>query len=209
MADIDPEEIERLDREKRIEELKRRAQDAAGGEMTAGGAEDCPPEVAEAFWKHVVAWEEAPWTTNFKQLEEAGIDLPDPERLDDLEISAKLWQVIEGLARLRVFLEDTNHLSDRELYAWLWNEGLREETKSFPDDPDGAFHLSPIGSGSEADTYIYLKHYADEEWREDWRKDYPDEPLPQHEDPPYDRDRHLPLAHEPPSSAAPEEEPED
>ena len=115
--DSDEDEVER---EKRIAELKREAQELAGGKMVEGGGEDTPPEVAEGFWKHVVDYEKAPWTTNFKQLEEAGIQLPAPETLNDEQLSKKLWDVINGLALLRVFLENTNHLSDRELYTELW-----------------------------------------------------------------------------------------
>ena len=65
-------------------------------------------------------------------------------------------QVIRTLATLSCHLHDTDHLSDRELYAWLWTEGLREET------PDlsviaGVWRLSPIGSCTEEDMTIYLR----------------------------------------------------
>ncbi len=39
---------------------------------------------------------------------------------------------------------------------------------------------------------IGLKYYDDEEERVRWRESFPDDPIPEHEDPPYDRDRHLP-----------------
>jgi hypothetical protein len=189
MKDSDEDDFKR---EERIAELKREAQELAGGEMAAGGMEDTPPEVEEGFWKYVVDYEKAPWTTNFKQLEEAGIEMPAPEKLDDEQLTKKLWEVIRGLALLRVFLDDTDHLSDRELYTALWSDLLREEVKALPPDPDGAWHLSPIGSGSEDDTYLQMKYYADDTWRESWMKDYPDYVMPEHEDPPYDRDRLLP-----------------
>ena len=60
------------ERAKRIAELKRQAEELAGGKMVEGEMEETPPEVAEGFWQHVVDYEKAPWTTNFKQLEEAG-----------------------------------------------------------------------------------------------------------------------------------------
>jgi hypothetical protein len=37
-----------------------------------------------------------------------------------------------------------------------------------------------------------LKFYADEEARRSWRKEWPDDVVPEPEIPPYDRDRHLP-----------------
>jgi hypothetical protein len=189
MKDSDEDDVKR---EERIAELKREAQELAGGEMAAGGMEDTPPEVEEGFWKHVVDYEKAPWTTNFKQLEEAGMQLPAPEILDDEQLTKKLWEVIRGLALLRVFLDDTDHLSDRELYTELWSHLLHDEVKALPPDPDGAWHLSPIGSGSEEDVDVQMKYYADEKWRESWMEDFPDYVMPEHEDPPYDRDRLLP-----------------
>ena len=180
------------ERKKRIEELKQQAQELAGGEMKTGGLEDCPPDLEEGFWKHVVEYEEAPWTTHFAQLERAGLALPAPEALNDQEVTAKLWEMINKLAQLRIFLEDTDHLSDRELYTKLWTEELREETKDIILDQDSACHYQLLSSGSEEDTYLYLKHFADEEWRKDWLEQFPDYVMPDHEDPPYDRDRLLP-----------------
>ncbi|MGA2610489.1 MAG: hypothetical protein ABSH01_23845 [Terriglobia bacterium] len=180
------------EREKRIAELKRQAEELVGGKMVEGEMEETPPEVAEGFWQHVVAYEKAPWTTNFKQLEEAGMELPAPETLNDEQLTKKLWEVIHGLALLRVFLDDTDHLSDRELYTELWSDILREEVKAVPPDEDGAYHVSPLGGCSEEDIQLQMKYYADENWRRHWLEDFPDFPMPDHEDPPYDRDRLLP-----------------
>jgi len=180
------------DREKRIEELKRRASELAGPEMKSGTAEDCPPDVEEGFWKHVVEYEEAPWTTQFQQLERAGVSMPAPETLDDKEVTAKLWEVINKLAQLRIFLEETDHLSDRELYTTLWSDDLRGETKDIMLDRDSACHYQLVGGGSDEELHLYLKYYADEKEREHWREEYPDFPMPDPEDPPYDRDRLLP-----------------
>ncbi len=47
-------------------------------------------------------------------------------------------------------------------------------------------------SGSERDIHAWLKYYADEETRQRWAEDFPNDVVPPHEDPPYDRDRHLP-----------------
>ncbi|MGD0322696.1 MAG: hypothetical protein ABSD45_03060 [Terriglobia bacterium] len=180
------------ERAKKIAELKRQAEELAGGKMVEGELEECPPEVTEQFWEQVVAYEKAPWTTHFKQLEESGMQLPAPETLDDEQLSNKLGELIQRLALLRVFLEETDHLSDRELYTLLWSDMLREETKAVTLDEDSACHMSPLGGCSEEDIHLYLKFYADQKWRRNWQEEYPEETLPDHEDPPYDRDRFLP-----------------
>ncbi len=181
--------------DKRIEELKRRVDEVTGGQMTMSDPVDCSADTAEAFWKNVLEYEEAPWTTNFQQLEDAGVSLPPPESLNDEELKVKLWEVIQKLALLRVFIETTNHLSDRELYTYLWTDSLREETMAIVMDESSACTIQLLSGGSAEDNYLYLKYYADKAWRKHWHKDFPEDPIPPHEDPPYDRDRLLPKAH--------------
>jgi len=180
------------DRAKTIEALKRRAKELSGGQMEAANLGDCPEEVEEEFFNYVVEYEEAPWTTNFQQLENAGVSLPAPDSLNDEELTAKLWEVIHKLALLHVFIEQTDHLSDRELYTHLWTHSLREETKAMALTANGAWHIQILGGCSDEDNHLYLKYYADDDWRRQWHKDFPEDPIPPHEDPPYDRDGLLP-----------------
>lgn len=194
----------RVPPEDNIEFLKRRAEELSGGQMEVHSADDCPAEVEEEFWKHIVDYEEAPWTTNFQQLENAGVSLPAPESLNDEELTAKLWEIIQKLALLQIYIEQTDHLSDRELYKYLWTDSLREETKAMPLVPGAAWHIQLLSGGSEEDNFLYLKYYADDDFRRHWHKDFPKDPIPPHEDPPYDRDRLLPR---PDYSAATDGEP--
>lgn len=181
------------DQDKRIEDLKRRAEELCDYDrMETVTMDDCPADAEEAFWKQVVDYEEAPWTTHFCQLQSAGVSLPPPNSLNDQELSAKLWEVIHKLALLRVFISETDHLGDRDLYTLLWTDCLREETKLLPPASNAACHIQMLGGCSEEDNRLYLKYYADEDSRQHWRKDFPDDPLPKHVDPPYDRDRLLP-----------------
>ncbi len=179
------------DRDKRVEDLKRQAEELCGGQMEMGKLDDCSAEAEEAFWKQLVDYEEAPSTTNFQQMERAGVSLPPPDSLNDQELTVKLWEVIHKLALLRVFIEETDHLSDRELYTHLWTDSLREETKALPAAANSAWHIPMLGD-SEEDNRLYLKYYADEDSRQDWQEDFPNDPLPAHEDLPYDRDRLMP-----------------
>ena len=187
MAIEDPNELDAVDRAIRANELKQRL-DAVNCDLS----EDCPPEVADEFIDYVETYENAPWTTHAEQLAKSGVELPAPDTLSDEQLSAILWEVIEGLAKIRVFLEQTDHLGDRELYTDLWSNILRDEVKELPISPHGAWHIDMLGSGSEEDVILWLKYYADEDDRRCWGEDWPELEILAHEDPPYDRDQYLP-----------------
>jgi hypothetical protein len=51
-----------------------------------------------------------------------------------------------------VFIGQTDHLSARELYTWLWCDVLRDEVPKLPDDPGAAWHMDVLGGCSDADT---------------------------------------------------------
>jgi len=146
-------------------------------------------ESYEAFERRMRKYEEGPFTTDFERLLEAGIDLPEPAALDDQALAAKLWQVIFGLARLGVFINGTDHLSDRELYTRLWDDSLRQEIAEGAEDDEGVWHVD-LSLGETED--VFLRYYADEKTRCDWLEQFPDCPMPPHEKPPFDRDRRLP-----------------
>jgi hypothetical protein len=192
MAEDDIDDPEQEERAIRIQKLKREVEELAGGQMFSGGSDDCPPEIEEQFWEYVLAFERAESIPLFDRLVKGGLSLPSPDELDDSQLTAKLWEVIYGLALLGTYLHNTNHLSDRELYAHLWNDSLREGAVQLPDNPDFAHHIDLIGSGSEEDNFIYLKYYADEDERRRGAEEWADDPLPDHEQPPFDRDRRLP-----------------
>lgn len=66
-------------RQKRIEDLKSQAAELNGGEMTSWKSPDLTPDTEEEFLKGVIAYESAPSTTHYHQLEEAGIEMPEHE----------------------------------------------------------------------------------------------------------------------------------
>jgi hypothetical protein len=180
-----------VDREIRIERMKRELEELAGGPMISGSLGEVPPELEELFLERACEFEKAPWGTNYDRLVQLGVDMVPPAELDDAHLSVKLDELIRALAMLRCFLHDTDHLSDRELYTWLWSEGLREETPDIR-QLGGAWHTSPIGGCTAEDIAIHLMYYASEKERRQWTKDFPNDHLPPHRSVPYDRDRHLP-----------------
>ncbi|HEY3242613.1 MAG TPA: hypothetical protein VGM03_04600 [Phycisphaerae bacterium] len=136
-----PDDLDRIDQEIRINELKEQANELVGREMTHWESPDCPPEIAEQFWKNVIEYEKAPLTTHFDQLAEQGQAPPAPDELTDEQISDRLWKLIQNLAARRIFMDRTNHLSDRELYEYLWSRGLREKVPDMHMGSSGAWHL--------------------------------------------------------------------
>ena len=155
---------------------------------------DDPDDLHDLFMKNVAAYEERGESVIFDLLPQSGISLPAPEELGDEEIGRKLWDVIHGIAQLGVFLHHTDHLSDRELYIYLWSDALREPAVLMPEDSSYAYHIDLVGSGSEEDIQLFLRYYASNKERREWLKDWPTDPLPDREKPPYDRDRRLPVA---------------
>ncbi len=179
-------------RQQHIEELKQKLERLAGEPVAMGFAPDCPDEIAEKFLESVLAVEEQRERPLFEALKESGVELPPPGDLEGANLNAKLWEVIRAMALSGVYLSHTDHLSDRALYERLWSDTLRERMILMPQDRDFACHIDLIGSGSEEDIQLYLKHYADEESRREWALDRPADVISAHEPTPYDRDRHLP-----------------
>ncbi|HXH92721.1 MAG TPA: hypothetical protein VNN25_14155 [Thermoanaerobaculia bacterium] len=124
-------------------------------------------------------------------LRDRGVSIPDERDLDDGTLHARLWELINAMAATGVFVESTNHLSDRELYRYLVKDALREETILPTPGSGGGWHLSPLGDSDE-DTEIYLRYFADDKTREHWHRDF-GVTLPPKGKPPFDRDRLLPV----------------
>ena len=187
-----PDDEAEVDREIRIEKMRRELDEIAGGKMISGNFETVSSKIEEAFLEQALAYERAEFDTNFNRLVQRGVAMPPAAELDDAALSAKLMEVIRDLGELRCFLQDTDHLSERELYEWLWSSGLRDDSPDLSGMPDAAWQTSPIGACSDEDRPIWLKHYASEEDRQRWHLDFPDDPIPAHEPLPFQRDRHLP-----------------
>ena len=187
----DPLNLQAVDRDIRIEKLRREIDAVAGGEMFTGKVAEADPKLEEAFLEQVLALETHGFSSPIEALATDGFTLPPPEQLNDTLLAAKLEELIRELARRRLFLHNTDHLSDRELYTWLVAVALREELMGFG-LPFGNCHLDVLGGCSEEDIIQQMRFYADDEERARWARDYPDFPMPPKVKPPFDRDRQLP-----------------
>lgn len=125
-------------------------------------------------------------------LADRGFHLKDSAALSDHELPGELMRLIDALAGIGVCLDSTDHLSDRELYDHLEKNLLYEADFLMPGEEGFMVVHDVIGSFGAEEIRIYLKYYADDETRADHARDYPDDPPPPKEKPPYDRDRLLP-----------------
>jgi hypothetical protein len=182
----------------RIQAIQEELDRINGRPVDLGFSAGCPLEVRERFLRDVLAYETRNPVVVFDELLKSGVRLPPPDQLDDVGLAQCLKDMLHGMTLLGIYIENTDHLDDRELYSTLWNEGLRTPLVLMPENPDFAMHLDMVGSGSDEDIAVCLRYYADTRTRQEWAQRFAEENLPPHEDPPYDRDRHLP---KPPSEA--------
>src|SRR5207245_5750324 len=99
------------------------------------------------------------------------------------DVCAELRTLLDHLANIGVVVESADHLSDRELYAWLIDQ-LGAHMAVMP----GSFlHFSPIGGCSEEDNQIYLTYYATDDDRAAWQAHLPDDELSPKKELPYKR----------------------
>ena len=205
----DPRELDRVDRAIRDNERREFAREFPDAETTpwdddddepSSGSDSLPGEMpgemnsdmACEFEQDMLDWEQAPVSSYHHQLQERGVELPLPEALDDEDLHSKLWEVIDQLAETNTYLYQTDHLSDRELYAHLVDDVLHEWSKMLPPGSGWNCTLDILGGCSEEDMQLFIKYYADAIDRKMWAKDWDYGEFPAHVDPPYDRDRNLP-----------------
>ncbi len=118
---------------------------------------EMPADLEEEFLKQVLEYEQTEPMTVFRLLQNAGFELPPAESLEDAELLSKLEELFKRMASLGAYLVNTNHLNDRALYQYLYDDGLREEAVLFPENPGYAYVIDLTGSGSDEDMQIYLK----------------------------------------------------
>ncbi len=112
--------LQLLAREARIDELYRDA-------CAKGQPED------RSYWMLVYDFEMAPTTNGRSMLLEHGIvPVPPQDLAGDEQIHQALWTVIEALGASGVYLLNTDHLTDTQLYERLFYKILDEPTQCLP-----------------------------------------------------------------------------
>jgi hypothetical protein len=123
-------------------------------------------------------------------LTESGVEVPQPRDLTGKALTSKLWEVVRALLARSVVLCNTDHLSDRELYAFLWKKTLRTE---FIMSTQHTLNIDMTDTGTDAGMATYLKYYATEDQRQMYSEVYPNFKMPEHVDPPKRRDHLIPV----------------
>lgn len=185
----------------RMAELRRQITDLAGEPFAEARAPDMPLDMQEQFLKHILAFHEQPERRLRDILSErTGQTFPSWKELESEEaVHAELWRLIRALAEIRRFLSETDHLSDAQCYRLLDNTILEEETTDVTPEMgvNHSISLCDYGAPEEPDgDRLYLKYYADDDWRAEWQAQFPDETLPDPAEPAYDRDQNLPIPEE-------------
>jgi hypothetical protein len=134
-----------------------------------------------SFLESMLAWERAPaLPISCWSLPE--LVLPRPDSLDDDLLSNLLYDTIDRLFAVRVVLEMTEHLSDRELYTVIYRDILPACEKKV-DLPGNYLCWRCL---DESDTETWLKYYATEAERLQWLENNSG-PLPEALELPYPR----------------------
>ena len=119
------------------------------------------------FLHSMLAWELAP-IIPIGQWFEPELQLPAQQSLDDDQLKALLTQTIDRLFEHHVVLENTGHLSDRQLYCLIVRDILPEQEKKFR-LPGKYLHWNCIDEF--ADDESWLRFYASDFERQQWHEE--------------------------------------
>lgn len=142
-----------------------------------------PTSDENEFLASMLAWERAP-ALPISQWFNPPLYLPAPERLNDDELRLELYAVVERLGSRRIYLESTDHLSDRQLYCLIARDILPSHEKMI-DLPSNYLNWRCLDADLDPETW--LAYYATDEERDLWASENA-QPLPAMLPPPYPRD---------------------
>jgi hypothetical protein len=132
------------------------------------------------------------WERPLETFSRDGFSPLPPDEITDEAMPAYLWELLHELSCRGFYVQNSGHLSDRELYSDLWRSGIREEAILPGKSPRGGWFHDCTGSGSDEHTRLWLRFHASAEARERHARDSPADPLPPRETPPHPRDWRLP-----------------
>ena len=150
------------------------------------------------------SFDDAEWMPSREILIKYGFTPLRPAWVGGEHLRGRLWELIYALAGRRIYLQCSDHLDDRALYAWL-DTFLDEDCADCPLEAEMNYRVdvSDYTNGSDAGVQTWLRFFADEKERAEWQRHSPDDPMPPREKPAHDRDRFLPEPPMPPPAWTP------
>ena len=133
------------------------------------------------FLESMLAWERAP-ALPISRWSVPPLIVPSPERLDSDVLRELLYDTVDRLFQVRVVLEMTEHLTDRQLYTLIYRDILPACEKQV--NLKGNYLCWRCLD--EADEETWLRYYATELDRLQWLE-HNEGPLPSPEDVPHPR----------------------
>lgn len=133
------------------------------------------------FLESMLAWERAP-ALPISHWFEPHLSVPPPDKLDDDVLSTILYDTIDRLFSRRIVLQETEHLSDRQLYTLIYRDILPSWEKKV-DLPGNRLSWKCM---DDSDSDTWLKYYATETERIQWLETN-EGPLPEAEPLPFPR----------------------
>ena len=132
------------------------------------------------------------WERPRDVLRREGVHMLPPDELTDESVPGHLWELLHNLACRGFYVQHTDHLTDRELYAEIWEHGLTDLSLLPGRCQTGGWFHDVLGSGGMDDEEIYLSYYATEQQRRKHATESPGQPLPPRKSPVMRRDWRLP-----------------
>lgn len=165
---------------------------AAAREETFSGDTSPPPRVDPESEVPSRAGEPEHWTPPAEQLARRNIPLLPPAEITDETLAPILWELLHNLSLQGFYLLHTDHLTDRELYAELWERGLRDPAHLPGRNPRGGWFHDLLGSWGDEQMQLWLRYYATDKERAKHAREYPKDIIPPKEEPVSSRDWRLP-----------------
>lgn len=150
---------------------------------------DSPEPTSEAELHQM---EPEQWISPAQQLTAKNIPLLPPVELTDETLTPILWELLHNLSLQGFYVLHTDHFSDRELYAELWERGLRDPCHLPGRNPRGGCFHDFLGSWGDEQIQLWLRYYATDDERAKHAQKYPKGKIPPKEKPSSHRDWRLP-----------------
>ncbi len=111
----------------RTEQLEEELRRIKNGDACFRTSRGFPEELRESNLEDILSFESVDTGTSlFMGLQDHGIVLPDPAKLDEPQSAAKAEEVLHALLELGIILIGYENMSARRFYATLWNQTLWE-----------------------------------------------------------------------------------